>query len=66
MRTRKLKRLWWLGAMLLSACASTPAPPPCECQKALDELTQRTELYLAALKDKGVLRQQLDACEERK
>lgn len=60
------KRLWFTGVMLLSlsACATPPAPPPCACQQAIDDLSMQAELFHQALKDKGNLRQQLKICQE--
>jgi hypothetical protein len=50
--------------MSLSACQTRPEP--CNCDRAVQEMTRYTLLYHEALEDKGNLRQQLKACQERK
>jgi hypothetical protein len=48
---------------LLIGCQSPPKP--CDCGEAEKELRVYTERYFDALEDKGNLRQQLKACQER-
>lgn len=40
-------------------------PAPCDCRQAIDDLVLQAELYHQALKDKGLLRESLKACERR-
>lgn len=63
-------RYWTIGLMIcavsLTSCSAWPTKPkPCECGQAVDEMTRYTLLYHDALEDKGNLRQQLKACQER-
>ena len=59
---------WLIGliALSLSACATPPIPPPCACQQAIDNLESQSKALHLALKDKGNLRQQLKACQEKR
>ena len=53
-----------LGSLLsLSACQTKPEP--CDCAFAEQEMRKYTNKYFEALEDKGNLRQQLKACNER-
>lgn len=65
MRMWPLVRNSMIGLMLCSACTTTPVPP-CPCEQAIEELSGLTEQYHRALRDKGVLRQQLKACQEKR
>lgn len=51
--------------ILLAGCAEV-TPLPCACQQAIDDLTAQTKRYHLALKEKGLLSQSLQACEERR
>lgn len=65
------KRSWLLGAtslslvLWLSACTTPLPPPPCACQQLLDNFNAQALAYHDALKDKGLLRQAVKACNER-
>lgn len=59
-----------LSVVSLSGCGwlrpePSPPPVPCNCQQAIDDLVLQAELYHQALKDKGLLRESLKACERR-
>ncbi len=55
-----------LSLLLLSGCGIfRQSPKPCDCGEAEKELRVYTERYFDALEDKGNLRQQLKACQER-
>lgn len=58
-------RLWLVGLTLLSGCASAPAPP-CPCTEVRDELDLTSDILANSLRDKGILRQQLKACQEKR
>jgi outer membrane murein-binding lipoprotein Lpp len=71
MHTRSRNRCWLLGAIVLSlvcagcSAAKPKAAAPCPCQQAIDNLSSQAKLYHQALKDKGMLREQLKNCERR-
>lgn len=52
-----------VSLMSLSGCQTKP--DPCDCPFAEAELTKYTNKYFDALEDKGNLRQQLKACQEK-
>jgi hypothetical protein len=54
----------FVGLTLLNQGCSTIVPP-CPCQQIAEDLDVSAELLAQALRDKGVLRQQLKACQER-
>lgn len=54
-----------VGLTLLSGCASPPAPP-CPCAEMAEELDMTSDILANALRDKGNLRQQLKACQEKR
>ena len=63
----------WLGTigllslMLLPGCGIFQrSPEPCDCGQADKEMRAYMLQYFEALEDKGNLRQQLKACEERR
>lgn len=58
-------QIYLVGLTLLSGCASTPAPP-CPCEELAAEADRTSEALANALRDKGILRQQLKACAERR
>lgn len=51
-----------VGLTLLNGCTSVP--PPCPCAQVMEELDLTSAVLAHALRDKGVLRQQLKACQE--
>lgn len=53
-----------VGLMLLSGCAATP--PPCPCEQLLADYDLTSDMLAQALRDKGLLRQQLKACQEKR
>ena len=63
---------YWTIALMICAVSLTSCsafqtkPEPCNCGKAVEELTRYTLLLHEALEDKGNLRQSLKACEERR
>ena len=64
-------RYWIIGGLILNALLTSCSafqtkPDPCDCGQAVEELTRYTLLLHDALEDKGNLRQQLKACEERR
>lgn len=52
-------------ALNLSSCRTVPKPLPCDCGVAEKELRAYTLKYFDALEAEGILRQRLQACEER-
>lgn len=61
-------KLWLLllaGLMLSSGCATTTPPPPCPCEQIVEELDLTSTLLANALRDKGLLRHALRACQEK-
>lgn len=61
-----LVRLSFVGLTLLSGGCASVIAPPCPCQELAEDLDVANELVANALRDKGVLRQQLKACAERR
>lgn len=51
--------------LLISAGCATP-PPPCPCEQLAVDYDLTSDLLAQALRDKGVLRHSLKACEERR
>jgi hypothetical protein len=54
-----------LSGWLLISNGCRTKPEPCDCAFAEEELTKYTNKYFEALEDKGNLRQQLKACQEK-
>lgn len=54
------------GVLLMSLSGCQTPPKSCDCGVAVEEMTRYTLLYHEALEDKGNLRQQLKACQEKK
>lgn len=55
-----------VSLMNLSGCRTKPSVAPCPtCGEIEVELTRYTEAYFLAVEDRGLLRQQLKACEAR-
>lgn len=54
-----------VGLTLLSGCATVP-PPPCPCEQIASDLDLMSDVLAQTLRDKGILRQQLKACQEKR
>lgn len=54
------------GVLVLSTSACQTRPEPIQCGEVEKELRVYTLKYFDALEDKGNLRQQLKACQEKK
>jgi hypothetical protein len=41
-------------------------PPPCPCEQIASDLDLMSDVLAQTLRDKGILRQQLKACQEKR